>query len=107
MEKYGPKLGSVSKIESNPKKSTHLETARMKILGLDFDFVNLRSESYSGDSQIPHMVCSTSPSTVSQGTLTRWPQEFGTPKQDALHHDCTSTPFFTTYTLNYWRISEA
>ncbi|RPA88476.1 hypothetical protein L873DRAFT_1849697 [Choiromyces venosus 120613-1] len=44
MEKYGPKLGSVSKIESNPKKSTHLETASMKILGLDFDFVNLRRD---------------------------------------------------------------
>ncbi|CUS15090.1 unnamed protein product [Tuber aestivum] len=67
------------KIESNPKKSKYLETASTKILGLDVDFVNLRSESYSGDSRIPHM-------------------EFRTPNQDAHRYDCTSTPSFTIYT---------
>ena len=64
-EKYGPKQGRVHKIRSNPKRSKHLETARKEVLGFGVDFVNLRSESYSGDSRIPHMVCSALPSTVS------------------------------------------
>ncbi|CAZ79882.1 unnamed protein product [Tuber melanosporum] len=65
----------VSKIESNPEKSKHLETATAKVLGLDIDFVNLRSETYSGDSRIPHM-------------------EFGTPEKDALRRDCTINALF-------------
>ena len=64
MEKYGIESRGVNKIESNPEKSKHLETATTKILGLDIDFVNLRSETYSEDSRIPHMVCSTLSSTV-------------------------------------------
>lgn len=47
---------SIHKIESNPEKSKHLETATTKILGLDIDLVNLRSETYSADSRIPEMV---------------------------------------------------
>lgn len=35
---------SVAKIESNPDQSKHLETARTTVLGIELDFVNLRSE---------------------------------------------------------------
>lgn len=52
-------VGSVTKIESNPGQSKHLETARTKVLGTELDFVNLRSEEYAGDSRIPSEVVST------------------------------------------------
>jgi len=70
LEKYSLKPGRVTKIQSNPERSKHLETARMRIDGLDIDFVNLRSESYSDSCRIPHMVCLTLPSDVSGGILT-------------------------------------
>ncbi|PWW72676.1 hypothetical protein C7212DRAFT_360039 [Tuber magnatum] len=98
IEKYSPKPDSMSKIESNPKKSKYLETASMKILGLDIDFVNLRSKLYSRDSWIPHMVCSTLPSTVSRGDVDLMAPGIQNPKQDALHRNCTSTPSFTICT---------
>ena len=56
MAAYNIPSRSIHKIESNPEKSKHLETATTKILGLDIDFVNLRSETYTGDSRIPQMV---------------------------------------------------
>lgn len=56
LEKYGIPARSIHKIESNPEKSKHLETATTKIMGLDIDFVNLRSETYSEESRIPQMV---------------------------------------------------
>ncbi|THH30164.1 hypothetical protein EUX98_g4012 [Antrodiella citrinella] len=46
----------IAKIESNPDRSKHLETARTTILGLELDFVNLRSEEYAEDSRIPTQV---------------------------------------------------
>ena len=60
--------------------SWHLETATTKILGLDIDFVNLRSETYTDDSRIPQM-------------------EFGTPVQDALRRDaCINALFYNIHT---------
>ena len=50
---------------SNPEQSKHLETARMKVAGLELDLVNLRSEEYAESSRIPIM-------------------KFGTPEEDAL-----------------------
>ncbi|KAK6363519.1 CCA tRNA nucleotidyltransferase, mitochondrial [Orbilia blumenaviensis] len=80
VEKYGIPAKSIHKIESNPEKSKHLETATTKILGLDIDFVNLRSESYSEESRIPKM-------------------EFGTPKEDALRRDaCVNALFYNLMT---------
>ncbi|OAX34827.1 hypothetical protein K503DRAFT_697989 [Rhizopogon vinicolor AM-OR11-026] len=61
----------IAKIESNPDQSKHLETARTTILGIDLDFVNLRSEEYAEDSRIPTGV------------------KFGTPLEDALRRDLT------------------
>ncbi|KAF8459549.1 hypothetical protein BGX38DRAFT_1084126 [Terfezia claveryi] len=79
---HGPKYNistpphSIHKILSNPLKSKHLETATTKILDLDIDFVNLRSESYSEDSRIPVTM------------------EFGTPTEDALRRDATVNALF-------------
>lgn len=56
LSKYNIPARSIHKIESNPEKSKHLETATTKIMGLDIDFVNLRSETYSEESRIPQMV---------------------------------------------------
>lgn len=57
---YNIPARNIHKIESNPEKSKHLETATTKIMGLDIDFVNLRSETYTDDSRIPQMVCTMS-----------------------------------------------
>ena len=60
MEKCCLEPRSVIKIENNPEMPNHLKTANStNILGLDIDFVNLRSETFSEESRIPHMVCST------------------------------------------------
>lgn len=68
---------SVHKIERNPDKSKHLETATTKLYGLDVDFVNLRAEEYANkDSRIP--------STV----------RFGTPEEDAKRRDATLNALF-------------
>ncbi|KAF9812226.1 hypothetical protein IEO21_06310 [Rhodonia placenta] len=66
----------VTKIESNPEQSKHLETARTTVLGSEIDFVNLRSEEYAVDSRIPTQVT------------------FGTPLQDALRRDITINTLF-------------
>ncbi|KAG6371634.1 hypothetical protein JVT61DRAFT_9348 [Boletus reticuloceps] len=71
----------VTKIESNPDQSKHLETARTTLFGIDLDFVNLRSEEYSDHSRIPTEV------------------KFGTPLQDALRRDITiNTLFYNVHT---------
>ncbi|CAG8484397.1 59_t:CDS:10 [Dentiscutata erythropus] len=67
---------NIHKIESNPQKSKHLETATTKIFGREVDFVNLRSEEYVEDSRIPSKVT------------------FGTPEQDAYRRDLTINALF-------------
>lgn len=68
-------LGRLAKIEANPEKSKHLETATTKVLGFDVDLVNLRKETYTNDSRNP---------TV----------KFGTPEEDALRRDSTINALF-------------
>lgn len=68
-------LGRVAKIDANPEKSKHLETATTKVLGFDIDLVNLRKETYTEKSRNP---------TV----------EFGTPEEDALRRDSTINAMF-------------
>ena len=51
-------VAKIAKIESNPDQSKHLETARTNLLGLELDFVNLRSEQYAEGSRIPTQVVS-------------------------------------------------
>lgn len=54
------KISKIHKIKKNPDKSKHLETCTTKLFGLDIDFVNLRSESYTDDSRIPSITTGTS-----------------------------------------------
>ena len=82
MHKLDPtqKLPTIAKIEANPDQSKHLETARMKVIGYEIDFVNLRSETYASGSRIPTMT-------------------LGTPLQDALRRDITiNSLFFNVHT---------
>jgi tRNA nucleotidyltransferase (CCA-adding enzyme) len=69
------RLSKISKVEANPDKSKHLETAPVKILGLDIDLVNLRKETYTETSRNPQM-------------------EFGTPEEDAMRRDATINAMF-------------
>ncbi|KAI8809573.1 hypothetical protein BJ742DRAFT_804317 [Cladochytrium replicatum] len=71
----GVNPGHLSKIESNPDKSKHLETATTKILGHSADFVNLRTEVYLDHSRVPEVA-------------------FGTPKEDAERRDITINALF-------------
>jgi tRNA nucleotidyltransferase (CCA-adding enzyme) len=68
-------IGSLHNVARNPDKSKHLETAMLKMFGLDLDFVNLRKETYTEDSRNPQM-------------------EFGTAKEDALRRDATVNALF-------------
>lgn len=77
-EKHGLQkhdLGQLHKIAKNPDKSKQLETATVKIFGLDVDFVNLRTETYAEDSRNPQM-------------------EFGTAEEDARRRDATVNALF-------------
>ncbi|KLJ09111.1 hypothetical protein EMPG_15473 [Blastomyces silverae] len=65
----------IHKIEKNPEKSKHLETATTKIFGLEIDLVNLRKETYTDDSRNPQI-------------------EIGTPEEDALRRDATVNALF-------------
>ncbi|CAK7198168.1 CCA tRNA nucleotidyltransferase, mitochondrial [Sporothrix eucalyptigena] len=68
-------LGNLHKVEANPDKSKHLETATVRIFDMDVDFVNLRKETYAADSRNPQM-------------------EFGTAEEDALRRDATVNALF-------------
>lgn len=72
-------IGGLHHVASNPDKSKHLETAMVRMFGLDLDFVNLRKETYTEDSRNPQM-------------------EFGTAEEDALRRDATINALF--YNLN-------
>lgn len=55
----------IAKIQANPDQSKHLETARMHVLGMEVDLVQLRSEEYAdgtsdaeGGSRIPTSIVS-------------------------------------------------
>lgn len=77
-EKHGlseEDIGNFHVIEANQEKSKHLETVTVCLLGLDLDFVNLRTETYSEDSRNPQM-------------------EFGTPEEDAMRRDATINALF-------------
>lgn len=81
VDKYGIQPHNIHKIDKNPEKSKHLETATTKLFGLEVDFVNLRSEEYTEDSRIPTT-------------------EFGTPEEDALRRDATLNALFYNIQLD-------
>ncbi|KAI9289928.1 hypothetical protein BC943DRAFT_341085 [Umbelopsis sp. AD052] len=78
----GYETRSIAKIDSNPDKSKHLETATTKLFDQEIDFVNLRNEIYNEDSRIPTQVT------------------YGSPSEDAYRRDITiNTLFFNVHTL--------
>ncbi|KAK9489316.1 hypothetical protein V1508DRAFT_407158 [Lipomyces doorenjongii] len=74
-QKYDKMMQGIHKIEMNPEKSKHLETTTTKLHGIDIDFVNLRTETYTESSRIPDM-------------------KFGTAEEDALRRDATINALF-------------
>lgn len=53
---FSSKIGIIA---ANPEQSKHLETATMRLYGLDVDFCNLRHEAYASNSRIPTIVMGT------------------------------------------------
>ncbi|ORZ21492.1 hypothetical protein BCR42DRAFT_459357 [Absidia repens] len=80
LHQQGLATRSISKIDSNPAKSKHLETATTKLFDQEIDFCNLRTEVYTEDSRIPTAVT------------------FGTPTEDAYRRDITINSLF--YNIN-------
>lgn len=78
-------IGSLHNIARNPDKSKHLETAMLRLFGLDLDLVNLRKEKYAETSRNPLV-------------------EFGTPEEDALRRDATINALF--YNLHTEKIED-
>ncbi|KAI7907035.1 uncharacterized protein BX663DRAFT_494597 [Cokeromyces recurvatus] len=80
LESQGVPTKSIAKIESNPDKSKHLETATTRIFNQEVDFCNLRTEIYEEGSRIPTQIT------------------FGTPEEDAYRRDITINSLF--YNVN-------
>lgn len=59
LEAQGYPVRSIAKIDSNPEKSKHLETATTKLFDQEVDFCNLRTEIYEQGSRIPSQIVST------------------------------------------------
>ncbi|QLG74588.1 hypothetical protein HG535_0G04710 [Zygotorulaspora mrakii] len=78
-DKYELEPHSINKIDINPEKSKHLETATTKLYEVEIDFVNLRSEEYSDHSRIPVV-------------------NFGTAEEDAFRRDATLNALFYNIT---------
>ncbi|CDR98121.1 tRNA nucleotidyltransferase/poly(A) polymerase family domain containing protein, putative [Babesia bigemina] len=72
---------TVGVVKRRPEQSKHLETATLSILGLNVDFVNLRSEDYADDSRIPIM-------------------RIGSPLEDAMRRDFTINSLFYNISKN-------
>lgn len=85
-EKEGKRIVSgLHTIKANPEASKNLETATIRIMGIDLDLVNLRKETYNEVSRNPEM-------------------EFGTAEEDAMRRDATVNAMF--YNLNTQKIED-
>ncbi|GAA5814357.1 hypothetical protein MFLAVUS_007851 [Mucor flavus] len=78
----GYPVRSIAKIDSNPEKSKHLETATTKLFDQEVDFCNLRTEIYEEGSRIPSQIT------------------FGTPEEDAYRRDITINSLFYNVNTN-------
>jgi len=78
-------MSGLHTIKANPEASKNLETATIKIMGIDLDLVNLRKETYNEVSRNPQM-------------------EFGTAEEDAMRRDATVNAMF--YNLHTQQIED-
>lgn len=78
-------MSGLHTIKANPEASKNLETATIKVMGIDLDLVNLRKETYDEISRNPQM-------------------EFGTAEEDAMRRDATVNAMF--YNLNTQEIED-
>ena len=78
-------VGHITRIDANPEQSKNLETATARVAGLQLDFVNLRKETYIGNSRIPTMT-------------------FGTALEDAQRRDTTVNALF--YNVHTRRVED-
>ena len=53
MSQHESEALKIATIKANPEKSKHLETATLKLFGIEIDFVNLRTEKYTQTNRIP------------------------------------------------------
>ena len=83
-------------VGANPDQSKHLETARMKLWGIELDLVNLRAEEYAEASRIPNQIVCTIPCNLPPPSplIHSDKQSFGTPLVDALRRDITINSLF-------------
>ncbi|KAI8644652.1 hypothetical protein BD408DRAFT_340262 [Parasitella parasitica] len=86
LESQGFPTRFIAKIDSNPEKSKHLETATTKLFNQEVDFCNLRTEIYEEGSRIPSQIT------------------FGTPKEDAYRRDTTINSLF--YNVNLHQVED-
>ncbi|KAI8991346.1 hypothetical protein BDF20DRAFT_904052 [Mycotypha africana] len=82
LEMKGVPTRAIAKIDSNPEKSKHLETATTKLFDQEIDFCNLRKEVYEEGSRIPTKIT------------------FGTPEEDAYRRDTTINSLFYNVNTN-------
>ena len=81
----GKIMSGLHTIKANPEASKNLETATIKVMGIDLDLVNLRKETYDEVSRNPQM-------------------EFGTAEEDAMRRDATVNAMF--YNLHTQQIED-
>ncbi|KAG1449396.1 hypothetical protein G6F46_010889 [Rhizopus delemar] len=86
LKSQGHPTRSIAKIDSNPEKSKHLETATTKLFDQEVDFCNLRTEVYEPGSRIPSHIT------------------FGTPTEDAYRRDITINSLF--YNVNTMQVED-
>eukprot|EP00980_Cylindrotheca_fusiformis_P008426 scaffold1784_cov116-Cylindrotheca_fusiformis.AAC.6 len=79
------KIGRIGVIAANPAQSKHLETATVKVFGIEVDFCNMRHETYADDSRIPSIT-------------------MGTPLEDAYRRDFTMNSLY--YNLHSCEIED-
>lgn len=84
LNEIGEKTRAIAVIQANPDQSKHLETANVRVLNKEIDFVNLRSETYT-NTRIPEI-------------------KIGTPLEDALRRDFTINSLF--YNINSNKIED-
>ncbi|KXS16817.1 hypothetical protein M427DRAFT_97543, partial [Gonapodya prolifera JEL478] len=75
----------LARIAANPDRSKHLETATGRVLGVELDFVRLRTERYAEDSRVPVV-------------------EEATPEEDAERRDITINSMF--YNLHSRKVED-